>query len=111
MTVRLSVERGGLGRDVNLMIGDLHDITPDRYVIACGAIFHPLSYHMAMEHQIPVQGVVYVGPSIIPGAFFPGLCQPALIKSVDQKEIANLTDFVEAMKNIPGEETFSCFSN
>jgi pro-apoptotic serine protease NMA111 len=42
--VSLLLQRGGEDVDINLDVGDLHAITPDRFVTVAGRSFHNLSY-------------------------------------------------------------------
>ena len=98
--VKLLVQRGGENIEVELEVGDLHAITPDRFVTVCGAAFHDLSYQQARLYAIPVRGVYVCEPS---GSFrFDGTDRGWMIESVDQKETPNLKTFIEVMKAIPG---------
>jgi pro-apoptotic serine protease NMA111 len=56
-TLLLSVERGGAPLDLEVEVGDLHAITPDRYLEMAGGVFHPLSYQQARNFGVPVEGV------------------------------------------------------
>ena len=55
--VVFDVERRGQSVRVELEIGDLHEISPDRYLEYGGGIFNPLSYHAARNASVPVGGV------------------------------------------------------
>lgn len=61
--VRMLVERGGKAMDIELDVGDLHAITPDRFLTVCGASFHDLSYQSARLYAIPVRGVYVCEPA------------------------------------------------
>ncbi|MEC7985024.1 MAG: trypsin-like peptidase domain-containing protein, partial [Myxococcota bacterium] len=56
-TVDVVVERGGEVKRFVIPVQDLHSITPDKFVEACGGIFHELSYQMARHYNVPIQGV------------------------------------------------------
>ncbi|KAL6715162.1 hypothetical protein ACLMJK_007426 [Lecanora helva] len=98
-TVKVLVQRGGEDVEVVLQVGDLHSITPDRFVTVAGGSFHDLSYQQARLYAIPVKGV-YVAEAA--GSFrFDSTESGWLIESVDQKKTPNLDKFIEVMREIP----------
>ncbi|KAF2102279.1 trypsin-like serine protease [Rhizodiscina lignyota] len=99
--VQLLIQRGGENMDLELDVGDLHAITPDRFVSVAGAAFHDLSYQQARLYAISTKGNgVFVCESA--GSFrFEGSYSGWLIQSVDNKETPDLDTFVEVMKGIP----------
>ena len=98
-TVKILVQRGGQDVEVELKVGNLHDITPDRFVTVTGASFHNLSYQQARLYAIPVKGV-YVCEAA--GSFrFDSTESGWLVESVDQKKTPDLDAFIEAMEGIP----------
>ena len=98
-TVTILVQRGGEDVEVDLHIGDLHAITPDRFVTVAGASFHDLSYQQARLYAIPVRGVYICEAG---GSFkFDGTDAGWLVESIDQKKTPNLDAFIEVMKAIP----------
>lgn len=97
--VKVLVQRGGQDVEVELQVGDLHAITPDRFVTVAGASFHDLSYQQARLYAIPVKGV-YVCEAA--GSFrFDSTESGWIIESVDQKKTPNLIAFIDVMKDIP----------
>ncbi|KAI9772795.1 MAG: hypothetical protein M1839_002296 [Geoglossum umbratile] len=97
--VELLVQRGGENIEVELEVGDLHAITPDRFVTVCGAAFHDLSYQQARLYAIRIRGVYVCEPS---GSFrFDGTDRGWMIESVDQRETPDLKTFIEVMKGLP----------
>ena len=97
--VKILVQRGGLDVEVELEVGDLHAITPDRFVTVAGASFHDLSYQQARLYAIPVKGV-YVCEAA--GSFrFDSTESGWIIESIDQKKTPDLKAFIEVMKDIP----------
>ena len=97
--VKILVQRGGQDVEVELEVGDLHAITPDRFVTVAGASFHDLSYQQARLYAIPVKGV-YVCEAA--GSFkFDSTESGWIIESVDQKKTPDLKTFVDVMKGIP----------
>ncbi|KAK5684370.1 hypothetical protein LTS10_004238 [Elasticomyces elasticus] len=99
--VRLLVQRGGEDVEVELDVGDLHAITPDRFVSVAGAAFHDLSYQQARLYAVTLKdaGVYCCEAS---GSFrFEGSSSGWLVQSVDNNPTPDLKTFVEVMKGIP----------
>lgn len=97
--VKILVQRGGQDVEVELEVGDLHAITPDRFVTVAGASFHDLSYQQARLYAIPVKGV-YVCEAA--GSFrFDSTESGWIIESIDQKKTPDLKTFIDVMKGIP----------
>ncbi|KAH7328221.1 trypsin-like cysteine/serine peptidase domain-containing protein [Stachybotrys elegans] len=98
-TVKILLQRGGEDVEVDIEVGDLHKITPDRFVTVAGASFHNLSYQQARLYAVPVQGV-FVCESA--GSFrFDGGDHGWIIQTVDHKKVPDLDSFIEVMKGIP----------
>jgi len=99
--VKLLVQRGGEDVEVELDVGDLHAITPDRYVSVAGASFHNLSYQNSRAYAVSLKspGVYCCEAS---GSFrFDGSEFGWLIQSIDNKPTPDLDSFIEVMKAIP----------
>lgn len=97
--VKVLVQRGGEDVEVELDVGDLHTITPDRFVAVAGGTFHNLSYQQARLYAIPVKGVFVAEAA---GSFrFESTESGWLIESIDQKKTPDLNAFIEVMKTIP----------
>lgn len=99
-TVRFVVQRGGQDITHQIAVGDLHAITPDRYVDVAGASFNEVSYQIARCYCIPVKGVFINDAS--------GLFEVAtydktgwLLEAVDDTPTPTLDAFVEVMKRVP----------
>ncbi|ODQ82638.1 hypothetical protein BABINDRAFT_159183 [Babjeviella inositovora NRRL Y-12698] len=99
-TIDLVVQRGGVVTPATLRVGDLHAITPNRYLQVCGASFNDLSYQMARIYAIPVKGVFVNSAS---GSFFFDKNEKCgwIIDSVDDQDTPDLDTFIEVMKSIP----------
>lgn len=99
--IRLLVQRGGQDVEVELDVGDLHYITPDRFVSVAGAAFHDLSYQQARLYAVALEGSgVYCCEAS--GSFrFEGSENGWLIQSVDHKPTPNLDAFIKVMKEVP----------
>ena len=97
--VKLLLQRGGEDIEVEIEVGDLHSITPDRFVTVAGASFHDLSYQQARLYGVAVQGV-YVCEAA--GSFrFENTENGWIIQTVDHKQVPDLNTFIAVMKGIP----------
>jgi S1-C subfamily serine protease len=97
--IDLLVQRGGEEIEVQLQVGDLHSITPDRFVTVAGGSFHNLSYQQARLYAIAVKGV-YVCEAA--GSFkMENALSGWIIDAIDQKPTPDLDAFVEVVKSIP----------
>ncbi|PLN75621.1 Pro-apoptotic serine protease Nma111 [Aspergillus taichungensis] len=97
--VRLLVQRGGQNVELECQVGDLHAITPDRFVSVAGGTFHNLSYQQARLYAIATRGV-YVCEAA--GSFkLENTLSGWIIDAVDKRPTRNLDEFVEVMKTIP----------
>ncbi|KAI9645611.1 hypothetical protein NHQ30_006353 [Ciborinia camelliae] len=101
-TVSFLIQRGGEDINISIDIGDLHSITPDRFVSVTGGSFHNLSYQQARFHGVACKGVfVCEASGIFP---FDGPDSGWIIQSVDHKKTPDLESFIEVMKRIPDRE-------
>jgi S1-C subfamily serine protease len=96
--VRLLMQRGGQDLEVECEVGDLHDITPARFVQVAGATFQDLSYQLACQHEVPIRGVYLNEPS---GSFQLSRCWSVIIDAIDHRPTPNLDEFIEVMKTLP----------
>jgi pro-apoptotic serine protease NMA111 len=55
--IRLLVQRYRNEIAIDIQVGNLHAITPDRFVAVAGGSFQELSYQLARWYVIPVKGV------------------------------------------------------
>ncbi|KAG7921744.1 hypothetical protein KL905_002509 [Ogataea polymorpha] len=98
--IEIVIQRGGKDLTVRCTVGDLHSITPRRYVTVCGATFNDLSYQLARIYAVAVKGVHVSNAA---GSFVLGTNVPNgwLLDSIDDKDVSNLDEFIEVMKSIP----------
>lgn len=97
--VKLMVQRGGEDVEVEVTVGDLHAITPDRFVSVAGASFHDLSYQQARLYAVACKGVFICEAT---GSFrFESTDSGWIVQTVDHKKTPDLATFIEVMKSIP----------
>ncbi|KAJ4294754.1 hypothetical protein N0V88_004988 [Collariella sp. IMI 366227] len=99
-TIDLMLLRGGKEVEVKIEVGDLHKITPDRFVSVAGGSFHSLSYQQARLYGVACKGV-YVCEAGGSWRFDNGEENGWLIQTVDHKKTPDLETFVEVLKAIP----------
>ncbi|KAH8173010.1 PDZ-like domain-containing protein [Sarocladium implicatum] len=98
-TIKVLLQRGGEDVEVEIEVGDLHKITPDRFVSVAGGSFHDLSYQQARLYAVAVKGV-FVCESA--GSFrFESTDNGWIIQTVDHKKTPDLATFIEVLKGIP----------
>ncbi|XP_050227203.1 protease Do-like 7 [Mercurialis annua] len=90
--IELQIERGGMSLTVNLVVQDLHSITPDYFLEVSGAVIHPLSYQQARNFRFQC-GLVYVSE---PGymLFRAGVPRHAIIKKFAGEEISRVDELI-----------------
>ncbi|CAL5369264.1 unnamed protein product [Camellia sinensis] len=99
--IKLLIERGGTPLTVDLVVQDLHLITPDYFLEVSGAVIHPLSYQQffkARNFRFHC-GLVYVSE---PGymLFRAGVPRHAIIKKFGGKEISQLEDLISVLSKL-----------
>ncbi|KAF7136588.1 hypothetical protein RHSIM_Rhsim08G0086100 [Rhododendron simsii] len=96
--IELQIERGGTPLTVDLMVQDLHSITPDHFLEVSGAVIHPLSYQQARNFRFNC-GLVYVAE---PGymLFRAGVPRHAIIKKFGGEAISGLEDLISVLSKL-----------
>ncbi|XP_073000222.1 protease Do-like 7 isoform X2 [Typha latifolia] len=96
--IHLQIERGGTTLTVNLMVQDLHTITPNYFLEVSGAVIHQLSYQQARNFRFKC-GLVYVAET---GYMLSRACVPrhAIIKKFAGEEIVQLDDFISVLAKL-----------
>jgi len=98
-TVKLQLQRGGEDVEVDVEVGDLHKITPDRFVSVAGGSFHSLSYQQARLYGVACKGV-YVCDAT--GSFrFDSSDNGWILQTVDHRKVPDLETFIEVARSIP----------
>ncbi|KAI2624199.1 Pro-apoptotic serine protease NMA111 [Hypoxylon sp. NC1633] len=103
-TIEVTLQRGGVDVHIDIEVGDLHAITPDRFVTVSGASVHNLSYQQARLYGVAIKGGgVFVCEST--GSFrFDSADNGWMIQSVDQKKTPDLETFIDVVKEIPDKK-------
>lgn len=96
--IQLQIERGGTPYTVDLMVQDLHSVTPDCFLEISGAVIHPLSYQQARNFRFQC-GLVYVAE---PGymLFRAAVPRHAIIKKLAGEEISGLEDLISVLSKL-----------
>jgi S1-C subfamily serine protease len=101
-TISVTLQRAGENMDVEVDVGNLHNITPDKFVSVAGASFHDLSYQQARLHAMSLKDPgVYVCEAGGSFRFPDGHASGWLIQEIDNKPTPNLDAFIEVMRQIP----------
>jgi len=98
----LTIYRGKERKEFTVVVQDLDEITPKRFLEIGNATIHNLSYHMARGYNVPCKGL-YVMPSrsgLFNWATRMGMGS-ILIYAVDRKPVPTLESFVEVIKSVP----------
>ncbi|KAG8478053.1 hypothetical protein CXB51_027820 [Gossypium anomalum] len=96
--IELEIERGGTPLSVQLVVQDLHSITPAHFLEVSGAVIHPLSYQQARNFRFQC-GLVYVSE---PGYMLSRAAVPrhAIIKKLAGEEIPKLEDLISVLSKL-----------
>lgn len=97
--LHLQVRRGDRLVECEVTVGDLHAITPDRFLEFGDAIVHPLSYQMARHFNLPVRGVFVANPGYLFGAG--GVPRGALLVSFEGKPVPTLAALRSLLLAVP----------
>ena len=96
--VQILVQRGGKDVEVEVEVGDLHKITPDRFVSVAGANFHDLSYQLARFYAVACKGVFICKRAT---GSFRSYSSGWIVQTVNHKTTPDLTTFIKVMEAIP----------
>jgi pro-apoptotic serine protease NMA111 len=98
-TIDLLVHRGGRDLEFTVQVGDLHNLTPDRFVTVAGGVFHTLSYQQAQRRNVAVRGV-YLCDEIGSTFGFDGGARGWIVQKINQKLVPDLETFINIMASL-----------
>ncbi|KAL3372855.1 hypothetical protein AABB24_005072 [Solanum stoloniferum] len=96
--IELQIERGGTPLTVDLLVQDLHSITPDHFLEVGGAVIHSLSYQQARNFRFNC-GLVYVSEQgyMLSRA---GVPRHSIIKKFAGEGISRLEDLISVLSKL-----------
>ncbi|KAI8894394.1 hypothetical protein BC833DRAFT_605056 [Globomyces pollinis-pini] len=99
-TIQFTIERGGEELTFDIIVQDLHSITPDRYLQIGGGTLNNVSYQLSRQFCLPAQGVFVSDPA---GMFrLDGTADSGwIIDTVDCQPTHNLDEFISVFQTIP----------
>jgi S1-C subfamily serine protease len=95
--VSVRVERGGEVIQSQLLVDDLHGLTPSRFIEVAGGIIHPLSYQKARHYSIPVEGLFVASTGYMLRAA--GIPDSSLIREVGGQTVKTLDDLWKVLQS------------
>jgi S1-C subfamily serine protease len=100
--VRLVVERNGRPLEVDLVVQDLHAITPDEYLQFGDALVHRVSYQQARALNRPIEGVAVASPGYVLGAA--GVPRGSVITALDGRPVRDLDDLEAVLDGLADQQ-------
>lgn len=99
--VSLSIERGGEPIEVRLPVGDLHAITPRRFLEFGDAVMNTLSYQQARHYNLPPSGVFVANPGYMLSNS--AIARGSVIVEVDGQPVADIDDLRDVLDTLPDD--------
>lgn len=92
----LGLQRAGKDITLAVHVGDLHAITPSKFVSINGAVFQNVGYQIAQRYSRPIEGVfVCRGSPIFEDSDF------KLLLELDHKPVPNIDNLIEIVRSMP----------
>lgn len=98
-SLTVEIERGGIPMEQELLVDDLHRITPDEFIEFGEGVFHNLSYQQARHFNRSVSGVYVANPGYVFGTA--AIPRASLITSIDGQPMVSLEDFRRVLETLP----------
>ncbi|KAM0350692.1 hypothetical protein ACHAPU_003184 [Fusarium lateritium] len=95
--VRVLVQRDGEDVEKDIVVQDLNDVTPDRFVSVGESCFHNFSYQVAQRYVLPCRGVFM--RKAVPFHLYHN--NYVMVDSINHKKTPDLNALVEVMRDIP----------
>ncbi|KAJ1723107.1 hypothetical protein LPJ61_005862, partial [Coemansia biformis] len=101
-TVAVTAIRGGETIEAVATVQDMHELAPSRLVSFGGCAANNLSYQLAYTYTLPLRGVFLASN----GIFLPSRenGEGLIVDTIDNEPVANIDDFVAAIKKLPDNE-------
>ena len=103
-TLPIATIRGGEIMNQEVPVGDLHAVSPSRFIEIGGGVFHDLAYQTARHTALPVSGIQVAHRGYMLGAEVP---HRSIITHVNGNLISGLNDFEELVTQIPDRTSFN----
>ncbi|MET0987941.1 MAG: trypsin-like peptidase domain-containing protein [Steroidobacteraceae bacterium] len=100
--IELVVERGGKPLTKALVVQDLYEVTPDKYLEFGEAVVHTLSWQQARHVNAPVRGVYVASPGYVFGSA--AVPRGAVITDVNGVEVSTVDDFEQQVSKLKDGE-------
>jgi S1-C subfamily serine protease len=97
--ISVIVERGGEEITHEIIVDDLHAITPNEYIEYGEGIFHDLSYQQARHFYRPINGIYVANPGYVFGTA--AIPRASLITEINREPVENLDDLQRVLEGIP----------
>ena len=96
--IEIVVDRQGKKVIHEITVSDLHAATPDEYADICGGVFHNISYQIARQYELPLQGVFVANQGY---CFEQGnIVHKQVITEVNGTTIPDLDTFWNVLKDV-----------
>ncbi|OMJ28165.1 Pro-apoptotic serine protease [Smittium culicis] len=96
--VKLTVLRCRKAYNMYVKVGDLHLISPSKFIEIGGGVVNELSYQVARGYGLPVRGVYVASSGHMLGSA--NVWRGSVVLSINHKKTQNLEEFAEAVKDL-----------
>ena len=101
-TVLVEIERDGVRIQQEMVVDDLHAITPDEFIEYGDGIFHNLSYQQARHFNRSISGIYTANSGYIFGTA--AIPRASLITDIDGQPVKSLDDFQQRLEVLPDQQ-------